>query len=192
MDIDKIGLVTGFIGHLQIVTTSNYSAIANSHTQQFTTERIKSSQSSMSHLSLLGDGSQQCPVFLLTFLPAGDSPTTTSLHSTTQLNWHPSWRPSHTDLLLFWLQPQDSSLMAAGPCYIISAPTAQRTSLLTALILLHACLLGPIPNSGCLFRGRCLATVYMQHYFYYSHFYLILLDSFVFRKRTDHVGFDVW
>jgi hypothetical protein len=34
-------LVIGFIEHLQIVTTSNYSAIANSHTLQFTTARKK-------------------------------------------------------------------------------------------------------------------------------------------------------
>jgi hypothetical protein len=38
------GLVIGFTDHLQIVTTSNYNAIANSHTQQFTTAHIKSSQ----------------------------------------------------------------------------------------------------------------------------------------------------
>jgi hypothetical protein len=39
------GLVIGFIEHLQIYTTNNYSIIANSHTQQFTTARSKSSQS---------------------------------------------------------------------------------------------------------------------------------------------------
>jgi hypothetical protein len=40
------GLVTGFTEHLQIVTTSNYSTIANSHTHlKFTTARTKSSQS---------------------------------------------------------------------------------------------------------------------------------------------------
>jgi hypothetical protein len=43
-------LVTGFIEHLQIVTTNNYSAIANSHTLQFTTARINSSQSAVSSL----------------------------------------------------------------------------------------------------------------------------------------------
>jgi hypothetical protein len=41
-------LVSGFIGHLQIVTTSNYNVIISSHTLQFTTARIKSSQSAVS------------------------------------------------------------------------------------------------------------------------------------------------
>jgi hypothetical protein len=40
-------LVIAFIVHLQIVTTRNYSAIANSHTQQFTAARTKSSQSAV-------------------------------------------------------------------------------------------------------------------------------------------------
>jgi hypothetical protein len=42
------GLVIGFIEHLQIVTTSNYSTISNSHTLQFTTVGTKSSQSAAS------------------------------------------------------------------------------------------------------------------------------------------------
>jgi hypothetical protein len=41
-------LVTGFTESLQIVTTCTYSAIANSHTLQFTTARTKSSQSAVS------------------------------------------------------------------------------------------------------------------------------------------------
>jgi hypothetical protein len=44
------GLVIGFIGNLQIVNTSNYSAIANSQTLQYTTARTKSSQSAVSSL----------------------------------------------------------------------------------------------------------------------------------------------
>jgi hypothetical protein len=42
--------VIAFIAHLytQLVTTSNYSAIANSHTLQFTTSRTRSSQSDVS------------------------------------------------------------------------------------------------------------------------------------------------
>jgi hypothetical protein len=42
------GLVIGFIEHLQIVTTSNCSAIANSHILNFTTAGTKSSQSAES------------------------------------------------------------------------------------------------------------------------------------------------
>jgi hypothetical protein len=42
------GLVIGFIEHLQIVTTSNYSSTANSHSLQFTTARTKFSQSAVS------------------------------------------------------------------------------------------------------------------------------------------------
>jgi hypothetical protein len=43
----EFGLVLGFTEHLQILTTSNYSAIANSHNQKFTTARTKSSHSSV-------------------------------------------------------------------------------------------------------------------------------------------------
>jgi hypothetical protein len=41
-------LVTGFIEHLQNVTINNSSAVANSHTLQFTTARTKSYQSAVS------------------------------------------------------------------------------------------------------------------------------------------------
>jgi hypothetical protein len=44
----RFGLVIGFIEHLQIMTKRNYNAIANSHTQQFNTERTKPSQSAVS------------------------------------------------------------------------------------------------------------------------------------------------
>jgi hypothetical protein len=37
-------LVIGFVEHLQIISTSNHSAITNSHTLQFTTAYTKSSQ----------------------------------------------------------------------------------------------------------------------------------------------------
>jgi hypothetical protein len=42
------GFVIEFIEHVQIVATSNYSAIANSHIQQLTTARTKSSESAVS------------------------------------------------------------------------------------------------------------------------------------------------
>jgi hypothetical protein len=49
MTIDGIGLVIGFIEHLytQLLTTSNYSAVSDSHTLQFTTAHTKSSQSAV-------------------------------------------------------------------------------------------------------------------------------------------------
>jgi hypothetical protein len=46
--IDGFGLVNGFFELLQNRTTSNYSAIVNSQTQQFTTTRTKYSQSAVS------------------------------------------------------------------------------------------------------------------------------------------------
>jgi hypothetical protein len=45
---NRQGLDWWFTEHLQIVTTSNYSPIANSHAQQFTTARTKFSQSAVS------------------------------------------------------------------------------------------------------------------------------------------------
>jgi hypothetical protein len=45
--IDGVGLVIGFMEHLytRLVTASKYNAVTNSRTLQFTTARIKSSQS---------------------------------------------------------------------------------------------------------------------------------------------------
>jgi hypothetical protein len=43
-------LVIGFIKYLLNITTSNYNAIANSHTLQFTTARTKPFQSAVSVL----------------------------------------------------------------------------------------------------------------------------------------------
>jgi hypothetical protein len=59
---DGNGLVSGFIEHLQIVT-SNCSAIANSHTLQFTTACTKSSHSAVSP-----------PVVAWSRLPTADVP----------------------------------------------------------------------------------------------------------------------
>jgi hypothetical protein len=42
------GLVILFTGHLNIVTTSNCSMIANSHTLKFTSARINTSHSALS------------------------------------------------------------------------------------------------------------------------------------------------
>jgi hypothetical protein len=43
----RFGLVIGFVDHLEIVTTSNYRTITNSHTLQFTTACTKSSQTAV-------------------------------------------------------------------------------------------------------------------------------------------------
>jgi hypothetical protein len=48
----EFGLVIGFIELLQNVTASNYSTIANSHTQQFTTTCHNSSDSAVSLLAV--------------------------------------------------------------------------------------------------------------------------------------------
>jgi hypothetical protein len=65
------GLVTGFIEHLytQLVTTSNYSAIANSHALQFIRACTKSSQSAFTSRFLVTDGDSSAS--LLTPLPTG-------------------------------------------------------------------------------------------------------------------------
>jgi hypothetical protein len=52
------GLVIGFIEHLQIVTTSSYSAIANSHIQQYITARTMFSGLLCLRQSLSGNGFQ--------------------------------------------------------------------------------------------------------------------------------------
>jgi hypothetical protein len=49
-DYKGCGLGIGFIEHLQMVTTTNYSVNANSHTLQFTMACTKSSQSAVSSL----------------------------------------------------------------------------------------------------------------------------------------------
>jgi hypothetical protein len=54
------GLVIGFIEHLQIVTTLNYSVIANSHTVRFIRARISLLSLLCLHQSLPGDGFQKC------------------------------------------------------------------------------------------------------------------------------------
>jgi hypothetical protein len=53
------GLVIGFVEHLQVVFTSNYSAIANSHTQQFIRAQNKSSVCCYLHRLSPGNGFQR-------------------------------------------------------------------------------------------------------------------------------------
>jgi hypothetical protein len=56
------GLVIGFIGHLHIVTTNNYNAVANSTTCLLTTVHTKSSQFVFTGCFLLMD--PNCPLLM--------------------------------------------------------------------------------------------------------------------------------
>jgi hypothetical protein len=73
------GLVNGFTGHLQMVTTSNYSTIANSHTLQFTTARTSLLSLLYLHCLSPDNGFQRVAssVSVFTSLLAGDCLTTT-------------------------------------------------------------------------------------------------------------------
>jgi hypothetical protein len=51
-DCMGFGVVIGYIEHLQIVATSNYSTVANSHTLQFITSHTKPSQFALSSLAV--------------------------------------------------------------------------------------------------------------------------------------------
>jgi hypothetical protein len=74
------GLVIGLIENLQIVTTSNYSAIANLHTLQFIIASTKSPQSAASSPVVAWCRIPTVPpAFVLTLLPAAYYPTTHSL-----------------------------------------------------------------------------------------------------------------
>jgi hypothetical protein len=93
------GVCIGFTDHFntRLVTTSNFSAIANLHALQIKTAHTKPSLSaSTGRFSVmdLNNGDYSASVF--TSLLYGEYPTTELLH--------PGWRPSHTNLLLFSLQ----------------------------------------------------------------------------------------
>jgi hypothetical protein len=118
------GLVIGFIEHLQIITISNYCATENSHALQFTTACTKSSQSGVYSAVVRWRIPTLSSASLLMFLPTGNRPTTNS-----QAGGHLTPTSYSSDRRL---------KMAAGLHYIGSASTAQRTPLLTTLLLLHA------------------------------------------------------
>jgi hypothetical protein len=69
MSVTEFRLVIGFIKHLQNVTTSNYSAIANSHTLHFTRAHSSLLLSLLClHQSLPGNGFQKW-TFLFLWVP---------------------------------------------------------------------------------------------------------------------------
>jgi hypothetical protein len=68
--------VNGFIDHLQIVTTSNYSSIANLHSLQLARTHAKSSQSSFASRILVTDlNSVGSSAYVPTMLLSGEYPT---------------------------------------------------------------------------------------------------------------------
>jgi hypothetical protein len=69
-------LIIGFIKYLLVITTSNYSAIANSHTLEFTTARINYFSLLCLHQSLSCSGFQLRSFLPSVFVPLtdGDSP----------------------------------------------------------------------------------------------------------------------
>jgi hypothetical protein len=74
--IDRFGLVICFIDLLQIVTTSNYNAIAYLRTLQITTAHAKPSQSDFTSRLLVTDlNNGDSSASLLTLLLSSECPT---------------------------------------------------------------------------------------------------------------------
>jgi hypothetical protein len=133
------GLVIRFIEHLQIVTTSNYRAVANSHTLQFITAHIKSSQPAVSSSVLCFHAHVPTGWWLV-------------LQLTHCSNWlTPITSTSYSFHCCSRLLSNDSC-----PSYIALACMVQRIPLLTACLVLCVCLLWPLPSNS-----RCLQS----HYF---------------------------
>jgi hypothetical protein len=107
--IDGVWIETGFIGHLQVVTTNNYNTIANLHTLQITVAyRLVFSVCYNQHYSFPGNGlltveilqlprSHHCPLALNCTDQVFSSQTSLQLTFTTEL---PGWRLSHTNILV--------------------------------------------------------------------------------------------
>jgi hypothetical protein len=77
------GLVTGLTDLLQIVTTSNYTAIANLHTLQITTAHANPSQSFTSRFPVMNLSNGDSSVSVLISLLSGEYPTTELLFQLT-------------------------------------------------------------------------------------------------------------
>jgi hypothetical protein len=117
--IGGIGFVIGVTENLLLVTTINYSAVSNSHTEVHC-----STYWVLSLLSLLC--LYHWPLLLTSYL--FDCPLRTQLNSRFS-----GWLPSHTDLLLFSAELWHETLVnGAVSCYI-SAQTAQETPFLCFL-----------------------------------------------------------
>jgi hypothetical protein len=138
------GLVICFIEHFQNVPTRNYDGLTEFHTPNVlvtVAHKVFSVCHDFTNRCVVTDPSS-VPCFRTHVLAVGGWLSTTSYFSNC------------------CLKTQGSLEIAAGPRYIASAPTAQRTALPTALLLLHACLLRPLlSNDHCLQNHYVAGTI---------------------------------
>jgi hypothetical protein len=124
--------------YTQLVTTSNYSAIRNSHSAiHYSTYEVFS----------------VCCTFTGCRLVTASNAVASSASAFTSLLSHNSYSSN--------CRPMSLSNEVC-PRYLASARTAQRTSLLTALLLLRTCLLGPLPSNCRCLQSHYLATAIVQ------------------------------
>jgi hypothetical protein len=154
-------LLVGFIDDLQNVTTNNYSAIANSHTLQFTTAHIKTFQSPMSSLVVawyrlstadapLILGSRTIP---MPQLPASNSNSSQRLNRSSPL----------TDSLINQLTPRHSAQLY---CLLITrhGPHREHRSISYSIVTSRSCRTGLVENTAsqlvhwCVLGICCRAT----------------------------------
>jgi hypothetical protein len=155
-------LVIGFIEHFytQLVTTRNYSAIANSHTLQFTTARtyVFSSCCVFTNRFLVtASNGGRSPSSEFSKLPASHSNSSQGLNCGSPQTESLTHQPNRSTPLTNpqaggHLTPTLSShcrlktpVIVVGPRYMASTRTTQSTPLRTAHLLLR-----PIPSNGCL------------------------------------------
>jgi hypothetical protein len=144
-------LVISFIGHFHIVTTGNCSAIANSHTQQFATARIKSSQSAVSSLVFAW---QRLPMANIPLTPASRTipePQLLACNSSMSQRLNCS---SLTNSPANYSLPCIALTLTNCPAYNISTRTPRKTPFLCRCSLVNVRNLFPS-------RGRCLQSHYL-------------------------------
>jgi hypothetical protein len=143
------GLVTRFIDHLQMVTRSNYGAIANLHTLQITRAHAKPSQSAFIRRSLVTDlNSGDSSTSVLTPLPAANTPQLKTLESEPELLYDYRFTTNQLVLAPSPLRLTTSISFQLNPCghspYVTSSLMRGRVCRLQLLLVLASVL---IPGS---------------------------------------------